>query len=272
MSEDNSKNKIWLVGPCSMEDKNLFIDTAKKLAPIMEGKNWYYKGSFDKANRSSVEGNRGPGLEKAIEIFKEIKKEISGIKLITDVHETHQVEKLAPHIDCIQIPAFLCRQTDLLVECGKHFDFVNIKKGQWMNPNNIVHSAGKVKSQNKNAEVWITERGTFFGYDKLTVDFGIVDLFHQHFDRVIFDCTHSTQFIKDGFTIGSRKLAEQFFLSSSIFGYSGIFAETHPNPKDAVSDGMCMIYLDRMKELVDIHDAIENTCKDNKKFLEKPQD
>ncbi len=240
-----------------MEEEEFYVETAKRLSKIMEGKDWYYKGSFDKANRSSVNGKRGPGLDKALKMFARVKKEIPGIRLITDVHEVYQVKKLAGLVDCIQIPAFLCRQTDLLVECGKYFDKINIKKGQWMSPDNIVHSISKVKSQNPDAEVWLTERGTAFGYDRFIVDFSSVDLFKKHFDRVILDCTHSTQYInKEGFTKGNRELAGRYLLASSVFGYTGVFAEVHPKPEDAVSDGMCMIRMDAIENILRLHDEL----------------
>ena len=137
------KDKVWIVGPCSMESIEFYLDTAKKLYKTMKGKNWYYKASFDKANRTSLYGGRGPGLEDALEAFKLVKQEFPDIKLVTDVHETHQVEKLADYIDCIQIPAFLCRQTDLIVESARHFNFINIKKGQWLGPENMIKSLDK---------------------------------------------------------------------------------------------------------------------------------
>lgn len=230
----------------------------------MKGRNWYYKASFDKANRSSAVGNRGPGLEKSIKLFAKIKRIIPGIKLTTDFHESHQAKNLAPYIDCIQIPAFLCRQTDLLVEAGKYFDVVNIKKGQWLSPSNIIHSVSKVRHKNKKAKVWLTERGTAFGYSQFIIDFAAVPMFHKYFDKVILDTTHSTQYIKnDGFTVGNRNLAERYMLSAAIFGYNGIFAETHPNPEKAISDGTCQIYLHRIKNIVALFDKMHEIYNDH---------
>lgn len=259
-----NKEKIWIVGPCSIENEKLFIETAKELNKTMQGKEWYYKGSFDKANRTSINGKRGPGLDKAIEIFKKIKEEIPEIKLITDVHETHQVKKLAGHVDCIQIPAFLCRQTDLLIECGKYFDKVNIKKGQWIEPTNLIHAPEKVRKENKNAEVWICERGTSFGYSKFIIDFSSVELMKQYFDRTIIDVTHSTQYTSsEGFMKGDKELAKKYLISSTIFGYDGIFAETHPDPVNAVSDGPSMIPLHEFEDTIKQHDLVEKTLIEN---------
>lgn len=239
-----------------MESRGLYLKTAQVLTKIMKGKDWYYKASFDKPSRSSVEGKRGPGLEKGLVLFAEVKKLIPEIKLTTDVHETHQVKKLKSYIDCIQIPAFNCRQTDLLVECGQHFKRVNIKKGQWINPQNALHFVGKVRQKNRKAKVWLTERGTFFGYERLVVDFRTVGLFKKHFDKVILDCTHSTQFMKEGFVLGDRELAEKYLQAASIFGYDGLFAEVHPHPEKAITDGTSQIYLKRIEKLIQAYEMI----------------
>jgi len=252
---------VWILGPCSMESSELYLNTAKELARIMKGKNWYYKASFDKANRHAIYGKRGLGLKECLALFKKVKKVVPGIKLLTDIHEPHQAKLLAPYIDCIQIPALLCRQTDLLVASGKYFDEVNVKKGQWMSPESVVHSVDKVKSLNPKAKVWLTERGTSFGYSKLIVDFSSVPLLHKYFDRVILDTTHSTQYTKNGFNLGDRGLAERFLLSADIFGYNGIFAETHPKPSEAITDGTSQIFLHRIEKLIESHDQISETVK-----------
>ena len=247
----SKKNKIYIIGSCSIENRNFYLSQADKLIPLMNGKDWYYKGSYDKANRTSINGERGPGLDESIEIFKEIKRIYPNIKLTTDVHEVWQVEKLAGLIDCIQIPAFLCRQTDLLVECAKHFDVVNIKKGQWMSPQNMIKGVDKIKETNPNAQAWITERGTQFGYTQLIVDFGAVDTLKKHFDKVILDCTHSTQRLKEnGRTGGDYELGIKYWKVSDTFEYDGVFAETHPNPSEATSDMDSQIPFDKMIELM----------------------
>ncbi len=248
----------WVLGPCSIENRENYFTAADELVRVMGGRDWYLKASFDKANRTSLHGGRGPGLEESLEIFREVKARHPGTRLCTDVHEVWQVEKLAGVIDCIQIPAFLCRQTDLVVECARHFDVVNIKKGQWLGPNNLVISVDKVRETNENAEVWITERGTMHGYHKLLVDFDIVDRLQQHYDKVIIDCTHSTQRSRDVYGIQGRgDLAERFLLGADVFQYNGIFAECHPNPSTAVSDGDCQIDLSRIEKLVAAHDRVK---------------
>jgi len=251
-------DKTYILGPCSIENEDVYLECASRLSSIMEGeKNWYFKGSFDKANRTSIEGGRGPGLEFGIEMFKRVKEAHPDIKLITDIHEPWQAEALSPHVDCIQVPAFLCRQTDLIVECGKHFNKINIKKGQWLGPENVIKSVDKIRETNENAEVWLTERGSSFGYYKLIVDLGIVDQLKEHYDKVILDATHSTQRNRDFYgRQGDPILAERYFISSGIFNYDGVFAETHPSPKDAVSDGDCQIPLDKMSEVWETHQQV----------------
>lgn len=246
------KNKVWILGPCSMENRELFLNTLSKINSIMSpDEEWYMKASFDKANRTSLYGGRGPGLEYAKSVWSEAKSMFPNVKFLTDVHETYQVEQLVDFIDCIQIPAFLCRQTDLIVECAKHFNKINVKKGQWLGPNNLIASVDKIKDTNPDCEAWICDRGTNFGYNDLFVNFGIVDELKQHYDKVILDCTHSIQRSRAIYgTQGDRRLAERYFLAADIFNYDGVFAEVHPNPPDATSDGDCQLYLDKLEELI----------------------
>lgn len=251
------KEMIWLVGPCSVESRDYFLKAADYLAPAFEGRNFFLKGSFDKANRTAVYGGRGPGLEESVDIFREVKEKHPGIKIITDVHETSQVEPLKDVVDAIQVPAFLCRQTDLLQECGKWFDYVNIKKGQWIDPAQTAFFAGKVKSGNENAEVWVTERGTFFGYGNLVVDFRSAKEMREYTEHLILDCTHSTQCKRGEFTSGDRTLAEQYLLASTNFPYTGIFIETHFNPEQATSDGDCMVLTPKIPWLLDKYDRMQ---------------
>jgi 2-dehydro-3-deoxyphosphooctonate aldolase (KDO 8-P synthase) len=154
-------------------------------------------------------------------------------------------------IDLIQIPAFLCRQTDLIVECAKNFKAINIKKGQWIGPNNLIVSVDKIKSTNAECEAWICDRGSNFGYHDLFVNFGIVDELKKHYDKVILDCTHSTQRSREVYGVqGDPVLASRYFLASDIFNYDGVFAEVHPNPEKSVSDGQCLINLNKIKNLI----------------------
>lgn len=246
-------NKVWILGPCSMENADLFLGILEKVNSIMTDKDeWYMKASFDKANRTSLYGGRGPGLEYAKEVWSEAKNRFPNVKFLTDVHETHQVEQLVDFIDVIQIPAFLCRQTDLIVECAKHFNKINVKKGQWLGPNNLIKSVDKIKDINPNCEAWICDRGTNFGYNDLFVNFGIVDELKQHYDKVLLDCTHSIQRSRAIYgTQGDRKLAERYFVAADLFNYDGIFAEVHPNPPEAVSDGDCQLYLSDLEALIE---------------------
>jgi 2-dehydro-3-deoxyphosphooctonate aldolase (KDO 8-P synthase) len=221
---------------------------AETLYPLMDGKDWYLKGSFDKANRTSIHSNRGPGLDEGINIMRNVKDRFPGIKIVTDIHEPNQALPLSDVVDVIQIPAFLCRQTDLLVECAKHFNIINVKKGQWLSADAMKHAVTKIKEVNPDCQVWVTERGSNFGYDRLIVDFRGVDVMKEFADKVIFDCTHSTQMAGDGITGGSRKLAKQYSLAARIFEYDGVFVETHPDPNNAISDAGSQVELDWMVE------------------------
>jgi 2-dehydro-3-deoxyphosphooctonate aldolase (KDO 8-P synthase) len=243
--------KTFIIGPCSLETYELSYEVLKKVHPYMGDKDFYFKGSFDKANRSSITGKRGPGLEEGLEIFKQLKNDFPGLKVTTDVHETNQVEKISDVVDVIQIPAFLCRQTDLLVESAKHSNIVNIKKGQWMNPQNMVKGIDKLKTTNPDCSVWVTERGSSFGYSQFIVDFSSVDFMKEHFDKVILDCTHSAQLPKpNGRMGGNPTLAERYYKAADIFNYDGVFVEAHPNPSLSYSDADSVLPLTTMVNLL----------------------
>lgn len=245
------KEKTYIIGPCSLENYELSHEVLSAIYPYVKNNDFYFKGSYDKANRSSITGKRGPGLEEGMEIFKQLKKDFPGLKVTTDVHETHQVEKIAGTVDLIQIPAFLCRQTDLLVESAKHCDWINIKKGQWMNPQNMVKGIDKLKTVNPNCNVWMTERGSAFGYSQFVVDFSSVDFLKEHFDKVIFDVTHSAQLPKpNGRMGGNPTLAARYFKTVDIFNYDGVFAEAHPNPPLSYSDADSVLPINEMIELL----------------------
>ncbi len=249
---DKMKDKVWILGPCSLENRKVFMSTLDEINSCMnEDDNWYMKASFDKANRTSLHGGRGPGLDYCKDVWAEAKEKYPGVKLITDVHETHQVEDLVGHVDAIQIPAFLGRQTDLIVECAKHFNTINIKKGQWLGPNNLIKSVDKVKEVNPDCEAWICDRGTNFGYHDLFVNFGIVDELKKYYDKVILDCTHATQRSRSVYgTQGDPILAERYFMAANLFNYDGVFAEIHPSPQDAVSDGDCQLGIPQFREVL----------------------
>ena len=237
-------NYTYILGPCSIENEDNFLTVAKSLNASMEGKDWYLKGSFDKANRTSIYSDRGPGLKEGMEIMRTVKHYYPDVRIVTDIHEPNQALPLSEVVDVIQIPAFLCRQTDLLVECAKNFNVINIKKGQWLSAESMKHAVTKIKDVDPKCEVWVTERGSNFGYDRLIVDFRGVDVMKQFADKVILDCTHSTQMAGDGITGGSRKLAKQYSKAARIFEYNGVFIETHPDPDNAISDSGSQVELD----------------------------
>tara|TARA_X000001388_G_scaffold24304_2_gene16835 strand:+ start:7812 stop:8636 length:825 start_codon:yes stop_codon:yes gene_type:complete len=245
-------DKVWILGPCSLEYEERFFSILDRIDSIMsQDDTWYMKASFDKANRTSLHGGRGPGLEYALDVWRECKKRYPNVLLTTDVHEVNQLEALSEVIDAIQIPAFLSRQTDLIVESAKLFDVVNIKKGQWLGPNNLIASVDKIRETNDDCEAWITDRGSNFGYHDLFVNFGIVDELKTYYDKVILDCTHSTQRSRSVYGVqGDPVLASRYFMSCDLFNYDGVFAEVHPVPSESVSDGECAINLNILEDLV----------------------
>ena len=238
------KNYTYILGPCSIENEDNFLTVAKTLDGCMGGQDWYLKGSFDKANRTSIHSDRGPGLDEGIKIMQMVKEYYPNVKIVTDIHEPSQALPLSDVVDVIQIPAFLCRQTDLLVACAKNFNIINIKKGQWLSAESMKHAVAKIKEVDPDCEVWVTERGSNFGYDRLIIDFRGVDVMKEFADKVILDCTHSTQMAGEGITGGSRKLAKQYAQAAKIFEYDGVFIETHPDPENAISDSASQVELD----------------------------
>lgn len=244
----------YILGPCSLEGYDTVKKVLDELYPVMSGKDWYFKGSFDKANRTSIHSDRGPGLDEGREIFTWAKNNYPGIKTLTDIHEPWQAKELHDLIDMIQIPAFLCRQTDLVVECAKWFKEINVKKGQWLAPQAMEHVVTKIKEVNPDCKVYITERGTSFGYSGLMPDFRAVDIMKSFSDGVFLDCTHSTQKPKydknnhfGGTTGGDRELAKKYALAAKIFEYDGIFIETHPDPNNAISDADSQVEIDWLR-------------------------
>ena len=242
--------KTLILGPCLLESRDLYLNTGRLLFNLIKDFDFYFNASFDKANRTSISSKRGPGLDAGIACFQEIKKEFPGIKLTTDFHEPAQAEKLAGIIDVLQIPAFLSRQTDLLVAAARNCNIVNIKKGQWLGPVQTCQAADKVRTVNPQAKVWLTERGSSFGYDRLVVDFSTVGTFQNVFDQVILDCTHATQKTNGTISGGDSNLAKKYFLAAPVFGYQGIFADVHPEPSKALSDADSQIPLDEISALI----------------------
>ena len=251
MEKKLTQKKILIAGPCSIESEVQALTLAHDLGVLADKYNFDYvfKGSFDKANRTSVHSKRGVGLEKAIKIFDKLKTHI-GCKITTDVHETWQIDKLEDVVDVIQIPAFLCRQTDLLLEAGNTMNTVNIKKGQFVEGKNMIHAVNKVLSTG-NKNIWLTERGSMFGMGDLVVDFRqIVDMKELGYP-IIMDCTHSTQRPNSGDTTsGQPKYAIHIAKLAKAVDVDGWFFEVHENPSAAWSDGSNMIKLDKFENIL----------------------
>jgi len=254
---------ILISGPCSIESRELLLKVASKLVKYNEDKNidFYFKSSFDKANRTSLTSFRGPGLEEGLKLLQEVKKEF-GFKILTDVHESYQPPLVAEVADVLQIPAFLCRQTDLLVSCAKTDAVVNIKKGQFLNPADMRYSVKKVLETRgvqeegfevaKQNGVWLTERGSTFGYGNLVVDMRSF-LIMREFAPVVFDATHSVQMpgMAGGSSGGKREFVAPLSRAAAAVGVDGFFFETHTNPDAALCDGPNMLNLEQLDKAID---------------------
>jgi 2-dehydro-3-deoxyphosphooctonate aldolase (KDO 8-P synthase) len=235
----------FIAGPCSLESEELLLtvgtqlkkDFAKLKIPFV------LKCSFDKANRTSIKSYRGPGLEKALDVFSRIKKKL-GVPMLTDVHETWQVGPVSEVVDILQIPAFLSRQTDLLVACGKSGKAVNIKKGQFLAPWDLKNAVEKVESTG-NTNILVCERGTSFGYGNLIVDMRGLEIMRDWGYPVVYDATHSVQLpgAQGTSTGGQRHFAMPLSRGAVAVGIAGLFLETHPDPEKALSDGPNSLYL-----------------------------
>ncbi len=246
-------NKFFLIaGPCVIESEELVFETAKKLKEITDKLNldFVFKTSYDKANRTSIRGFRGPGLEKGLAIIKELKKELN-IKVLTDVHDVHDVEKVAEVVDVIQIPAFLSRQTDLILEVSRTGKIVNVKKAQFMAPWDIKFVIEKIESVG-NKKIWITERGYIFGYNNLVVDFRSIVIMKKFGYPVIYDATHSLQkpSAGNGFSGGEREFIPYLARAAVAVGIDGLFMEVHPNPEKALSDSQTQYPLSQLENLL----------------------
>ena len=243
---------LFIAGPCVIESAELLDTVATELCRIREatGAEVYFKASFDKANRTSIHSFRGPGLEKGLQMLADVKTKF-GLPLLTDIHESYQAEAAGQVVDVLQIPAFLCRQTDLLVAAAHTGRTVNIKKAQFLSGEDMRFPAEKCREAGAR-EVWLTERGNMFGYNNLVVDFRNLPLMKPYADRVVMDCTHSVQRPggAGGSTGGDRQFVPQMALAAKAFGADGYFVETHPNPTQALSDGPNMLYLSDLEALV----------------------
>lgn len=243
-----------IAGPCAMESEELCLEVGEYLAGLCKELNisYIFKSSFDKANRTAKGSFRGYGIEQGLLVLQKVKKQI-GVPVLTDVHETEQVKMLSEVVDILQIPAFLSRQTDLLEACGKWGKSVNIKKGQFLPPEDMGYAAEKVASSGT-SNVLLTERGALFGYRDLVVDMRSLVTMRDFGYPVVFDATHSVQQMGGGSGVSAGRPA---FIPAQIraavaVGIDALFIETHPNPNDALSDGATMVPLQHMRELLEI--------------------
>ena len=251
--EISNDNKICIIaGPCQLETEQHAMDMAGKISEITSkfGLGFIYKTSFDKANRTSLKGKRGLGLDKSLPIFDKIRKEI-GVPVLTDVHTAEQCSIVANHVDVIQIPAFLCRQTDLLVAAAKTGKIINVKKGQFLAPWDIANVIKKIESSG-NKNILITERGASFGYNTLVSDMRALPIMSKFGFPVVFDATHSVQQPggmgeKSG---GQREFVPYLARAAIAVGIGAIFIETHEDPDNAPSDGPNMVPLKELKSLL----------------------
>lgn len=264
---------ILMSGPCVIESYDNLAKIATMLEPIAKNPkiDFYFKASFDKANRTSLDSYRGPGLEEGLKTLQKIKDEF-GYKLITDIHESHQAQALSEVVDVIQIPAFLCRQTDLIVAVAKTEKIINIKKGQFMNPKDMKHSVlkaiktrgGKSATYEESQKygVWLTERGSTFGYGNLVVDMRSLEIMRE-FAPVIFDATHSVQMpgAGDGKSGGDSRFVPSLSRGAAAVGVDGFFMETHFDPSIALSDGPNMIKTQELQSLINTLLAIQEISK-----------
>ena len=242
----------FIAGPCVIESSELLCSVAEELVRLNEkyNINIIFTASFDKANRTSINSFRGPGLEKGLSMLYDIKQKY-GLKLLTDIHESNQAEPVGEVVDVIQIPAFLCRQTDLLVAAAKTGKIVNIKKAQFLSGRDMKYPVQKCLESGAK-EIWLTERGNCFGYNNLVVDFRNIADMKEIVLNVIMDCTHSVQrpSAGDGKTIGDRKFVPSMALAAKAFGATGYFFEVHPTPDQGLSDAANMLELNKLDELI----------------------
>lgn len=243
---------VIIAGPCVIESAECLEIVAYKLVELNHKYNIdiIFKSSFDKANRTSIKSFRGPGLKKGLEMLAEIKSKF-GLKILTDIHESSQAQAAGEVVDVLQIPAFLCRQTDLLTAAAQTGKIVNIKKAQFLSGDDMEFPVNKVK-ESGNSNVWLTERGNTYGYNNLVVDFRNIDLMKKYSSTVIMDCTHSVQRpgATGGKTGGDRKYVPAMALAAKAFGATGYFFEIHPDPEKALSDGPNMLYLNDFEQVV----------------------
>ena len=251
LSISNTSQFTLIAGPCQLENERHAINVAEKLKEITEEHKigLIYKTSFDKANRTSIKGKRGVGLENSLPVFDKIRKNLN-IPVLTDIHTIDQCQAVSKHVDILQIPAFLCRQTDLLVAAAKTGKIINVKKGQFLAPWDMINVTKKIEESGNN-NILVTERGVSFGYNTLVSDMRSIPIMAKNGYPVVFDATHSVQQPggmgdKSG---GQREFVEYLARAAVAVGVAAIFMETHPDPDNAPSDGPTMVPLSKMSNL-----------------------
>lgn len=248
----NGKDLFVLAGPCVIESQQLCLDIGEQLAKISKSLNIpiIFKASFDKANRSSISSFRGPGLKDGLHILNKV-REVTGLAVMTDVHEPAQAEIAAEVVDCLQVPAFLCRQTDLLLTCAKTGKPVNVKKGQFLSPMEMSNAVEKIRSAGNN-KIMLTERGTFFGYNQLVNDMTSISIMKQFDCPVVFDATHSAQ--QPGglgdVSGGAPQMTPVLAAAAVAAGADGLFLEVHTDPARAKSDAACIMPIEWLPDLL----------------------
>lgn len=248
-----SQMAIFIAGPCVIESAELLDTVARKLVEIngKHGTDIIFKASFDKANRTSIRSFRGPGLEHGLQMLADIKAKY-GLQILTDIHESWQAKPVGEVCDVLQIPAFLCRQTDLLIAAAQTGRIVNIKKAQFLSGRDMRYPVEKARDAGAK-EVWLTERGNMMGYNNLVVDFRNIPDMLDIVPTVIMDCTHSVQRPggSDGKTGGDRRFVPQMAMAAKAFGATGYFFEVHPTPDEGLSDAANMLELDKLEPLIE---------------------
>lgn len=242
----------FIAGPCVIESAELLDEVARCLVDINQrlGVDIIFKASFDKANRTSLGSYRGVGLDKGLQMLADVRSKY-GLRLLTDIHEAWQAAPVGEVVDVLQIPAFLCRQTDLLVAAARTQKTVNVKKAQFLSGEDMVYPYRKALDSGAK-EVWLTERGNMYGYNNLVVDFRNIADMRRIADTVVMDCTHSVQRpgAAGGKTGGNREFVPAMALAAKAFGANGYFFEVHPSPDDALSDGPNMLYLRDLEQVI----------------------
>ncbi len=244
---------LLIAGPCSLENEGVCRAVAETLVRMQTAHpelNIVFKGSYDKANRTSLAGQRGTGIDEGLRLLALMRSDY-GFPVITDVHESHQVAAVATVCDVVQIPAFLCRQTDLLLAAAATGRVVNVKKGQFLSPQEMVHVVGKLREGGAR-EIWQTERGTTFGYQNLVVDMRSFSILRENGCPTVFDATHAVQLpgAGGGKSSGQREFVAPLALAALAAGADGLFIETHPDPDRAISDGPNMVSTNHLPELI----------------------